>query len=91
MTIVQILGALAGAFALLLLVLPAVRVAQGRLTTTQAMGLWISGAGFAMLAMAALVVEGDAVGAAILIGVTATVVGNIVQRRANRHGGGRSA
>jgi hypothetical protein len=84
MTIIQILGGLAAAFALLLLVLPAARVAQGQLTITQAMGLWIAGAGFALLAMAALVLDGDAAGPAILIGVTATVVGNIVQRRATR-------
>lgn len=82
MNIIHLLGGLAGVFGVLLLVLPGVRVAQGRLPASQAMGLWISGMGFLLLAMAALALEGEASRAAIFIGVSAAVVGNIVQRRA---------
>jgi hypothetical protein len=80
----QLLGAIAAVLALLLLVLPAVRVAQGKLTPGNALGLWIAGAGFLLLAMAALVLTGDSAMTATLVGVTAAVAGNIVQRRASR-------
>jgi hypothetical protein len=84
MTIIQILGAVAGGFAALLIVLPAVRVFQGRLGPRQAFGLWISGFGFLLLALAALVLEGDSSRSAILLGVSAAVIGNIVQRHVTK-------
>jgi hypothetical protein len=43
--------------------------------------LWVSGAGFALLAAAALVLGGSAANGAVLGGVVLAVVGNIVQRR----------
>lgn len=81
---VSVLGVLAAIFAVLLIALPAVRVAQGRLPVRQAVGLWISGAGFLLLALAALVLRGDAVPRALFAGVIAAVAGNIVQRRTTR-------
>jgi hypothetical protein len=80
----ELLGALAAIFALLLLVLPTIRVAQGRLQAQHALGLWIAGAGFLLLALAALVLSGAMARNATLVGVAATVIGNIVQRRALR-------
>jgi hypothetical protein len=80
----ELLGALAAIFALLLLVLPTIRVAQGRLHAHHALGLWIAGAGFLLLALAALVLSGATARNATLVGVAATVIGNIVQRRAVR-------
>jgi hypothetical protein len=80
----QLLGGIAAVFALLLLMLPAVRVAQGRLAARNALGLWISGTGFLLLAVAALVLAGDAAMIAALVGVAAAVAGNIVQRKAVR-------
>lgn len=81
MTPITILSALAGLFAGLLLVLPTVRVAQGKLAPRQALGLWISGAGFLLLALAGLVLRPAEGRTAILLGVTAAVIGNIIQRR----------
>lgn len=81
---VQLLGSLAAVFALLLLVLPTMRVLQGRLQAQQAVGLWISGAGFLLLSLAALILAGAAARNATLAGVAATVAGNLVQRRATR-------
>jgi hypothetical protein len=81
---VYLLGAIAAVFALVLLVLPTVRVAQGRLTPRLALGLWIAGAGFLLLALAAFVLTGDAARLATLAGVAAAVAGNIMQRRAQR-------
>jgi hypothetical protein len=82
--VIPVAGALAGAFALALLLLPAVRVAQGRLSLRQAGGLWIAGAGFALLAAAAFLVPPDRTGTAIVIGVSLAVAGNILQRRNTR-------
>jgi formate-dependent phosphoribosylglycinamide formyltransferase (GAR transformylase) len=81
MGVIQVLGAAAGLFALMLVALPSVRVAQGQLPVRSALGLWISGLGFALLAAAALLLSEEAARAAILAGVVAAVVGNIVQRR----------
>jgi hypothetical protein len=78
-----ILGSLAAIFALLLLGLPTLRVAQGRLTPRAALGLWVSGAGFLLLTLAAFVFRGDAALGATLAGVALAVTGNIVQRRSN--------
>jgi hypothetical protein len=79
-----LLGAIAVVFAALLIGLPALRVAQGRLTVRMAIGLWIAGGGFVLLALAAFVLRGDALTVALLIGVAAAVAGNIVQRRMTR-------
>lgn len=84
MGIVQVMGVAAGLFALTLVALPTIRVAQGRLPARSALGLWISGLGFALLAAAALILEDDASRGALLAGVVAAVVGNIVQRRTAR-------
>jgi hypothetical protein len=78
-----ILGSIAAIFALLLLGLPTLRVAQGRLTPRAALGLWISGAGFLLLALAAFVLAGDVALSATLAGVALAVTGNVVQRRSN--------
>jgi hypothetical protein len=80
----HVLGAIAAVFAVLLLVLPTVRVAQGALEARAAAGLWIAGAGFLLLALAACVLHGDAALYATLAGVAAAVAGNIVQRRVRR-------
>jgi hypothetical protein len=87
MSIVQVMGAATGLFALTLLVLPTLRVAQGRLPARSALGLWISGLGFALLAAAALALDADAARGAILAGVVAAVVGNLVQRRTAKRTG----
>lgn len=84
MSVVTILSGLAGLFAAMLLTLPTVRVAQGRLAPRQAVGLWISGVGFLLLAMAGLVLRPAEGRTAVLVGVAAAVVGNIVQRRTAR-------
>jgi len=76
-----ILGAVALVFAGLLLVLPAVRVSQGRLEARRAVGLWISGAAFLWLAAVAFFVRGSALGPATFAGVMGAVIGNVVQRR----------
>jgi hypothetical protein len=85
--VVKVLGALAGLFALVLVVLPALRVASGRLPVRQAAGLWIAAAGFALLAAAAFVVAEDAVPGVMLAGVVLAVAGNLVQRRVTRRAG----
>jgi hypothetical protein len=77
----RLLGFIAAVFATLLLVLPTVRVLQGRLPARLAVGLWISGAGFLLLAVAALALSGDAALLATLAGVSSAVAGNILQRR----------
>jgi hypothetical protein len=82
--VIQALGALAGVFAVALLVLPAVRVGQGALPVRNVVGLWVSGVGFGLLAAAALVLSGPAANAAILPGVAMAVAGNIIQRRVAR-------
>lgn len=82
-----ILGSIAAVFAALLLVLPTVRVAQGRLPAHMATGLWLSGSGFLLMAVAALVLEGEAASSATLLGVGLAVGGNILQRRRTRDAG----
>jgi hypothetical protein len=78
------LGTMAAVFAASLLVLPTLRVLQGRLAPADAAGLWIAGAGFLLLALAALVLSGDAALVAALVGVAAAVAGNVLQRRRTR-------
>jgi hypothetical protein len=81
MTLLHLLGGLAAAFAALLIVLPSLRVAQGRLRLREVLGLWVSGFGFLLLALAALALSGEAARLAVLTGVIGAVTGNIVQRR----------
>lgn len=81
MTAITLLSALAGLFAALLLIFPTVRVAQGRLAPRQALGLWLAGAGFLLLALAGLVLRPAEGRTAVLVGVSAAVIGNIIQRR----------
>jgi hypothetical protein len=84
MTVIDLLAALAGLFAAMLLVFPTIRVAQGRLAARKAVGLWVSGVGFLLLALAGLVLRPAEGRTAILLGVTLAVVGNIIQRRTAR-------
>jgi hypothetical protein len=81
MTAIRLLALLAGLFAALLLLLPTVRVVQGKLAPRQALGLWVSGVGFLLLALAGLVLRPAEGRTAVLLGVIAAVVGNILQRR----------
>jgi hypothetical protein len=76
----EFLGAVALLFAAALLVMPSMRVLQGRLTPYHATGLWLSGTGFLLLALAALVLPVEMARHATLVGVALAVVGNIVQR-----------
>jgi hypothetical protein len=64
-----------------LVVLPAWRIAQGRLTVRGALGLWISAAGFGLLAFAALRLDGGALQGALWMGIVLLGAGNLVQRR----------
>jgi hypothetical protein len=82
--IIDVLGGLAALFAVALIALPGLRVVQGTLQPRQAAGLWLAGAGFGLLAAAALWRDASGSPAAILAGVTLAVAGNIVQRRATR-------
>lgn len=77
-----ILGSLAAVFGLVLLVFPSVRVSQGRLTARGAVGLWLAGTGFLLIALAALVLSGSLANGAVLIGAALTILGNLMQRRA---------
>ena len=86
MTGIRFLGVIAAVFALALLVLPTVRVLQGRLAPRFAAGLWIAGSGFLLLALAAFALRGDAAQLAVLVGVIAAVAGNVIQRRTGAAG-----
>jgi hypothetical protein len=77
---IQALGVVAGLCALALLVLPAVRVGQGAIPVRMALGLWIAGVGFGLLAVAALALDGPAANAAVMPGVALAVLGNFIQR-----------
>jgi len=78
---IRLLGVIAALFAAALIVLPGVRISQGRLTARRAAGLWISGFGFLLLALAAFGVGGARTRAFLLLGIVATVFGNMAQRR----------
>jgi hypothetical protein len=80
------LGILPLALALALITLPLWRIAQGRLTPRAALGLWISGAGFGLLALAAFALEGVDLRTALWSGIVLLAVGNLVQRRITRAG-----
>jgi hypothetical protein len=81
--VLKLLGVLSGLFSLALLVLPTMRVLQGRLEVRRSIGLWIAGVGFGWLAVAAFV-EGEAAAQAVSLGFVATAVGSIVQNAATR-------
>lgn len=76
-----VVAAFCAAFALALFVLPLVRVLQHRLSARRAIGLWLAGAGFTLLAVAASGQAGTAAPAMVLGGAGLAVIGNIVQRR----------
>lgn len=84
MEIIHILGVLAGAFGGVLLVMPAARVGQGHLELKRAVGLWISGLGFVLLAWAAFMPTGPAVQGVLVAGVLLAITGNIIQRYISR-------
>ncbi|MEX2528622.1 MAG: hypothetical protein WEA09_13400 [Gemmatimonadota bacterium] len=77
-----LLGGLAALFGVVLLVFPSVRVSQGRLTARGAVGLWLAGTGFLLIALAALVLSGSLANGAVLIGAALAILGNLLQRRA---------
>jgi hypothetical protein len=79
------LGIFPLALALALAALPVWRITQGRLTLRGALGLWISAAGFGLLALAAFALEGADLQTAVWSGVVLLAVGNLVQRRLTRH------
>ena len=82
MTLLQLFALLAAVFSLALLALPTVRVLQGRLQARSVAGLWTSGVGFGLLAMAGLALEGDEAQTAVVLGVSGAVVGWFLQRSA---------
>jgi len=73
-------GGFAAVLGFLLLTLPTLRVLQGTLPAGKAVGLWISGVGFGLLAGAAFLLTGPSSANAILLGVVLAVLGNVVQR-----------
>lgn len=82
-----LMGGVAVVFAGLLILLPAMRVAQSRLPVDRALAFWLSGAGFISLALAAFMLSGGAAQQAVLIGVIAVVAGNLWQRSVSRDWG----
>jgi uncharacterized PurR-regulated membrane protein YhhQ (DUF165 family) len=80
------LGTLAAFFGILLLALPLLRIAQGRLGFNDAAGLFMAGLGFIVLAAAALLFTGAEAQRAVVSGVLLVVAGNIFQRRVSRRG-----
>lgn len=76
----MILGGLAGVFAVLLLGLPLWRFSQGRLPFVDAVGFWIAGAGFAVLAVAAVTGESDVAQQLVMVGVVLAAAGSVVQQ-----------
>jgi hypothetical protein len=77
-TFFRVLGVLSGLFALALIILPTIRILQGRLEARKSIGLWISVVGFAWLCVAAFA-GGEAGAQAASVGIVSTVVGSIVQ------------
>lgn len=75
----MVLGALAGLFAAMLLGLPLWRFGQGRLSFRDAVGLWIAGAGFAILATAAFTGEPAVAQQMVMVGVVLAAAGSVVQ------------
>jgi hypothetical protein len=83
-TVRLLLGALAALFGGMLIVLPALRITQGRLATDDVAGLLMAGVGFLILAAAALLASGVEAQRAVVMGVFIIVAGNIWQRRIGR-------
>jgi len=79
-----ILGGLAGVFALMLLGLPLWRFSQGRLPFPNALGFWIAGSGFAVLAAAAFTGESAVAQQMVMVGVVLAAAGSVVQRMFGR-------
>lgn len=75
-----ILGAMAGLFAAMLLGLPLWRFTQGRMGFRDAVGFWIAGAGFAILATAAFTGEPAVAQQMVMVGVVLAAAGSVVQR-----------
>ncbi len=75
----MVLGALAGVFAFMLLVLPLWRFAQGRLSFRDSVGFWIAGAGFGVLAVAAFSGEPAVAQQMVVIGVVLAAAGSVVR------------
>lgn len=78
------LGAAALLFGMMLLVLPGMRIQQGRLSIDDVAGLLIAGVGFLLLAAAALLAAGTEAQQAIVMGAFMIVAGNIWQRRIDK-------
>lgn len=79
-----VLGTGAALFGVTLLVLPLLRIAQGRLAFNEATGLFMAGIGFIVLAAAALLFAGPDAQRAVVSGVVLIVAGNLLQRRVGR-------
>ncbi len=75
-----VLGLVAGVFAVMLLGLPLWRFAQGRLAFSDAVGFWIAGSGFAVLAAAAFTGQAAAAQQMVVIGVVLAAAGSVVQK-----------
>lgn len=75
-----ILGGMAGIFAVLLLGLPLWRFSQGRLAFRDAVGFWIAGSGFGVLAVAAFTGETAVAQQMVMVGVVLAASGSVVQR-----------
>ena len=76
----MILGVLAGVFALMLLGLPLWRFTQGRLAFREAVGFWIAGSGFGILAAAAFSGEPAVAQQMVMVGVVLAAAGSVVQK-----------
>lgn len=77
---IEILGAISALFGGTLLILPSIRVGQGRLEPKRAVGLWISGLGFLLMARAAFIAARPAAEGIVVAGALLAISGNIIQR-----------
>ena len=75
-----LLGGLAAVFAVMLLGLPLWRFSQGRLPFSRAVGFWIAGSGFGVLAAAAVAGLSQAGQQMVVIGVVLAAAGSVVQQ-----------
>lgn len=75
-----VLGGMAGIFAVMLLGLPLWRFTQGRMAFSAALGFWIAGAGFAVLAAAAFSGEPAVAQQMVMVGVVLAAAGSVVRR-----------
>lgn len=74
-----VLGGLAGVFAVMLLGLPLWRFVQGRLGFSDAVGFWIAGSGFAVLAAAAFTGTSSVAQQLVMVGTILAAAGSVVQ------------